>query len=144
MTTSPSSSAQQAQGVLGARLREIRREAGLTARILAVATNQHFTRVSKIENGVQPPSDQDIRACCQVCDSEDQMSDLVATLRAVESAYLEFRRQSRVGMKRVPGAHTFKRYQQTYVFRIYEHDVTPGLSHTAAYSAAMQLRHLLP
>ena len=114
---------------MGARLREIRKDAGLTARTLAAVTNQHFTRVSKIENGVQPPSD-------QVCGSDDQAADLVATLRAVESAYLEFRRQSRAGMKRVLGTHTLKRYQQTTVFRIYEHNVIPGLFQTAEYSAA--------
>jgi Domain of unknown function (DUF5753) len=63
--------------------------------------------------------------------------DLIATLRAVESAYLEFRRQSRADMKRVLGAHTLKRYEQTKVFRIYEHNVIPGLFQTAEYSAAM-------
>lgn len=137
MTTSPSSSAQEAQEALGARLREIRKDAGLTARALAVATDQHYTRVSKIENGVQPPSDQDIRGWCRVCGSEQLLPDLIATLRSVESAYLEFRRQSRSGMKRVLGAHTLKRYRRTRVFRIYEHNVIPGLFQTAAYSAAM-------
>lgn len=65
------------------------------------------------------------------------MADLIATVRAVESAYLEFRRQSRAGMKRVLGAHTPKRYEHTRVFRIYEHNVIPGLFQTAEYSAAM-------
>jgi hypothetical protein len=40
-------------------------------------------------------------------------------------------------MKRVLGAHTLKRYEQTKVFRIYEHNVIPGLFQTAEYSAAM-------
>jgi len=62
---------------------------------------------------------------------------LIATVRAVESAYLEFRRQSRAGMKRVLGPHTLKRYEQTKVFRIYEHNVIPGLFQTVEYSAAM-------
>jgi hypothetical protein len=62
---------------------------------------------------------------------------LIATLRLVESAYLEFRRQSRAGMKRVLGAHTLARYERTKVFRIYEHNVIPGLFQTAEYSAAM-------
>ena len=61
MNTSPSSSAKQAQEALGARLREIRNDAGLSGRALAAATGQHFTRVSKLEHGVQTPSGQDIR-----------------------------------------------------------------------------------
>ncbi len=40
-------------------------------------------------------------------------------------------------MKRVLGAHTLKRYEQTSFFRIYEHNVIPGLFQTGEYSAAM-------
>jgi transcriptional regulator with XRE-family HTH domain len=122
---------------LGARLREIRKAAGLSGRALAEATGQHFTRVSKVENGVQPPSDSDIRAWCRACAAEPEIADLIATARAVESAYLEFRRQARAGMRRVLGAHTTTRYERTSVFRIYEHNVIPGLFQTAAYSTAM-------
>ncbi|MFI5720686.1 helix-turn-helix domain-containing protein [Nocardia sp. NPDC051750] len=123
--------------MLGGRLRDLRKDAELTGRQLAEATRQHFTRVSKIENGVQQPSDHDIREWCRVCNAEDQTADLLATLRIVDAAYIEFRRESRVGMKRVLGAHTQKRYEQTKVFRIYEHNVIPGLLQTAEYSAAM-------
>jgi len=55
----------------------------------------------------------------------------------VESAHLEFRRQARAGMKRVVGAHTLPLYERTSQFRIYEHNVIPGLFQTAAYCAAM-------
>jgi transcriptional regulator with XRE-family HTH domain len=137
LSTSPSSSARQAREALGARLREIRQDAGLSGRALAAATGQHFTRVSKIENGVQAPSDQDIGDWCRACTAEQQIPDLIATTHAVESAYLEFRRQARAGMKRVLGAHTLQRYERTGLFRIYEHNVIPGLFQTAAYSAAM-------
>lgn len=137
MITPPSSSARQAQEALGARLREIRKDASLSARVLATATGQHFTRVSKIEHGVQAPSDQDIRDWCRACGAEEQIPDLVATARAVQSAYLEFRRQARAGMKRVLGAHTLSLYEQIEEFRIYEHNVVPGLFQTAAYCSAM-------
>ncbi|MGH3585052.1 MAG: helix-turn-helix domain-containing protein [Pseudonocardia sp.] len=137
MTTSPSSAARQAREALGASLRELRKDAGLTARQLAVATSQHYTRVSKIENGVQAPTDSDVRAWCRECGADEQVPDLVATLRSVESAYLELRRQSRAGMKRVIGAHTPELYQRTRHFRIYEHNVVPGLFQTAAYCTAM-------
>jgi transcriptional regulator with XRE-family HTH domain len=122
---------------LGVRLREIRKDAGITGRVLAAATGQHFTRVSKIEHGVQPPTDRDIRNWCRACGADGQVPDLIATLRAVESAYLEFRRQARAGMKRVLGAHTIALYEQTTLFRVYEHNVIPGFFQTADYSAAM-------
>ena len=109
----------------------------MSARALASATGQHYTRISKIEHGVQAPNDADIHAWCRSCDAEDQVPELIATLRAVESAYLEFRRQSRAGMKRVLGAHTRNRYERTKLFRIYEHNVVPGLFQTADYFAAM-------
>jgi transcriptional regulator with XRE-family HTH domain len=118
-------------------MREIRKDAGLSGRALAAATGQHFTRVSKIENGVQPPSDNDIRDWCHACAAELQIPDLIATARSVESAYLEFRRQARAGMRRVLGAHTTTRYERTKAFQIYEHNVIPGLFQTRAYSAAM-------
>ena len=137
MSTNPSSSARQAADALGARLREIRKDAGLSGRALAAATGQHFTRVSKLEHGVQAPSDHDIRDWCRICGAEEQIPDLIATARAVQSAYLEFRRQARAGMKRVLGAHTVPLYEGTSLFRIYEHNAIPGLFQTAAYSAAM-------
>lgn len=137
MNTPPSSSARQAQEALGARLRDIRKDAGLSARALAAASGQHFTRVSKIEHGVQAPSDQDIRDWCRACGAEGQVPDLIATARAVQSAYLEFRRQARAGMKRVLGVHTASLYERVSLFRIYEHNVIPGLFQTAAYCSAM-------
>jgi transcriptional regulator with XRE-family HTH domain len=137
VSTPPSSSAKEAQRALGALLREIRKDAGLSGRVIAAATGQHFTRVSKIEHGVQAPSDQDIRDWCRACGVEEQIPDLIASARAVQSAYLEFKRQARTGMKRVLGAHTLPLYEQTSVFRIYEHNVVPGLFQTAAYCGAM-------
>ncbi|MFI1989816.1 helix-turn-helix domain-containing protein [Actinoplanes sp. NPDC020271] len=137
MTTNPSSSAKQAQQALGARLREIRRDAGLTGRALAAATGQHYTRVSKLENGVQQPTSDDIRDWCRACRAEAEAPDLLATLRAVESAYVEFRRQARAGMKRVLGIRAPTLYEETSLFRIYEHNVIPGLFQTPDYCAAM-------
>jgi transcriptional regulator with XRE-family HTH domain len=137
MSASPSSSAKEAKKALGARMREVRKDAGLTARALALRTRQHYTRVSKIENGTQVPTDTDIRVWCAACKADEQVPELIATARAVESAYVEFRRQARAGMKRVLGPHTQERYAKTATFRIYEHNAIPGLFQTAAYCEAM-------
>jgi transcriptional regulator with XRE-family HTH domain len=137
MTISPSSSAKEAKRALGARMREVRRDAGLTARALAQLTEQHYTRVSKIENGTQVPTDKDILTWCTVCQSEEQAPELIATARAVESAYLEYRRQARAGVKRALGPFTMERFAATMTFRIYEHNLIPQLFQTPAYCGAL-------
>lgn len=137
MHTYPSSSGGAAQQALGARLREIRKDAGLTGRALAAATSQHYTRVSKLENGVQQPTATDIRDWCRACGAEGEISDLLASLRVLESAYVEHRRQARAGMKRVLGVHVGDLHARTNHYRIYEHNVIPGLFQTPDYCAAM-------
>ena len=124
-----------AAGPLGKTISAFTAPQPMPGRALAAATGQHFSRVSKL--GVQAPSGQDIRDWCQACGAEEQIPDLIATARVVQSAYLEFRRQARAGMKRVLGAHTNRLYERTSLFRIYEHNVIPGLLQTAAYCAAM-------
>jgi transcriptional regulator with XRE-family HTH domain len=109
----------------------------LTGRALAAATGQHFTRVSKIENGVQAPTEADIRDWCRACDADEQAAELLATALAVDTAYVEFRRQTRTGLRRLIGSHTTARYEQTRLFRIYEHNLIPGLLQTAAYTTAV-------
>lgn len=136
MSTNPSDASRKAREALGLRLREVRKDAGLTGRALARATGQHFTRVSKIENGVQGPSDADIRAWCAVCSAEDLIPDLIAQSRAVNSMYLEWRRQARAGMKQLMLA-SVPLYDRTERFRIYELNVIPGLFQTAEYARAM-------
>ena len=100
MSTGPSSAAAQARKELGARLRHIRKSAGLTGQALAEATGQHFTRISRIENGAQAPTEKNLRDWCAACDAQDQLPDLIATAQSAESAYLEWARQSRAGMRR--------------------------------------------
>ncbi|MGH3647435.1 MAG: helix-turn-helix domain-containing protein [Micromonosporaceae bacterium] len=136
MSTAPGSPAAQAREALGARLREIRRDAGLTGRALAEIIGWHFSKVSRVENGRQAPSERYIRAWCIACRTEDQIPDLIASARAIESMYVEWRRLARAGMKRMLQS-SLPRYEQTRVFRIYEHDVIPGLFQTAEYSAAI-------
>lgn len=137
MTISPSSSAKEAKRALGARMREVRKDAGLTARALAQRTDQHYTRVSKIENGTQVPTDKDILTWCTTCKAEDQVPDLIATARAVESAYLEYRRQARAGVRRALGPFTMERFAATTTFRVYEHNLIPQLFQTPAYCGAL-------
>jgi hypothetical protein len=104
---------------------------------LADATGQHFTRVSRIENGAQAPTERNIRDWCAVCGAEDQIADLIATARAVESAYQEWARLSRAGMRRLGDLHSIAAYRRTTNFRIHEPMVMPGIFQTEAYIRQM-------
>jgi transcriptional regulator with XRE-family HTH domain len=126
----------QAREALGARLRETRKDAGLTGRALANACSWHFTKVSKLEHGTQAPSEDDLRAWCRACNADDQIPDLIATGRAIESMYVEWQRQLRVGLKQSQ-VTSVPLYERTKLFRGYENTVIPGLFHTAEYAAAI-------
>jgi hypothetical protein len=56
MRAAASSSVQQARQILGNRLAELRRDAGLTGRALAAHCDWHASKVSRVENAVTPPS----------------------------------------------------------------------------------------
>ena len=127
---------QQAREALGARLREIRKDADLTARALAAAMGSHFTKVSKIENGARSPTEQDIRSWCTACEAAGQIPDLIATVRHIEAMYHEYRRQMQAGLRHLTES-SVPLYEQTSLFRIYDTTVVPGLFTTAEYAAAL-------
>ncbi len=137
MSTRPRRAAADARREVGIRLRQIRKAAGLTGQELAEATGQHFTRISRIENGVQPPTEPNIRDWCTACRAEDQIPDLIATARVAESAYLEWARQSRAGLKHLGTLHSAATYRRTTTFRIHEPLVLPGIFQTPAYTRRM-------
>ncbi len=89
-----------------------------------------------MEHGVKVATEEEIRIWCRICRAEDQIPDLVATVRAIQTMYQELRRQTRAGMKRLMRAPV-PLYERTRRFRIYEHNVIPGLFQTPAYARAM-------
>jgi transcriptional regulator with XRE-family HTH domain len=129
-------SVQQALQALGARLREIRKDAGLTGRAFAAATGWHFTKVSKLENGARVPSETDVRTWCRVCRAEDEVPDLIAAARDAQLMYVEWRRKMRAGMRQSQ-ALRLPLYERTRLFRLYEPGVIPGIFQTAQYAAAV-------
>ncbi len=127
---------EQAREALGGRLREIRKDASLSGRQLAALTGWHFTKVSKLENGKQHPSDDDIRSWCTQCRAHGEITDLIATAHSVESMYIEWRRQMKFGLKRPQRART-PAYERAKLVRIYEPSLIPGLFQTAEYATAI-------
>ena len=130
-----SDTAQQALDALAARLREIRKDAELTARQVAQAAGWHESKCSRIEHARTIPSPADVRAWCEICGVPDQAADLTAALRTIESMYVEWRRMVRSGMRRLQEA-PLPLYERTRLFRIYEPGVIPGLFQTAEYARA--------
>jgi transcriptional regulator with XRE-family HTH domain len=126
----------QAREDLGHRLRDLRKDAGLTGRELAALAGWHSSKVSKIEYGKQTPTEDDIRVWCRRCQVSDQISDLIATVRNIESMYTEWRRVLPMSIKRRQEA-SISLEAQMGLFRWYELVLVPGILHTAEYAAAV-------
>ncbi|MEV0360700.1 helix-turn-helix transcriptional regulator [Nocardia sp. NPDC050697] len=127
------SSLDQAKEALGARLRELRQDAGLTGTELARRAGWHQTKVSKVEYGKTRPTDADIRLWCAAVGAEDQIPDLTATLRGIEAAWIEWRRLLGTGTKRRQQA-SIRLEAETEVLRVYHPFLIPGLLQTAEYA----------
>ncbi|MGX1812181.1 helix-turn-helix domain-containing protein [Nocardia sp. NPDC055321] len=125
--------AQAARQALGGQLREIRKDAGLTARALADLHGWPRSKMSKIELGQQTPADSDIIAWCESCGAADQVPDLIASLRNIEAAYLEIKRMRLPVRQR----RSIAWEAETKLMRWYEPWVVPGLLQTPDYVQAL-------
>lgn len=134
-----SSKVHQAREVLGHRLRDLRKDAGLTGRQLATLAGWHSSKVSKIEYGKQTPTEDDIHTWCRQCTVPEQIPDLIASVRNIEAMYLEWRQMLRVGTKRRQEASVVLE-AETRLFRWYEPVLVPGILQTAEYAAAVLRR----
>ncbi len=136
MPDSPSTSAQNARAALAARLAHLRQDAGIDQHELSMRCGWHDAKTSRIINAKAQPSDSDIRTWCRACGAEDQAEDLIATARAVDSMYMEWRRIHRGGLRRVQ-EKSLRQYATTRVNRVYVSNVVPGFFQTAAYATAL-------
>ncbi|MGW6529649.1 helix-turn-helix domain-containing protein [Streptomyces venezuelae] len=136
MTPHPSSRVQKAREDLSGRLSDIRKDAGISGRELAVRCGWSESKSSRIENAKTPPSDADIRAWCRACAAEEQAPDLIAANRQSAEAHVEWKRLQRTGLRRLQES-TGDLYQQTKAFRIYVSDVIPGFLQTPGYASAL-------
>jgi transcriptional regulator with XRE-family HTH domain len=118
---------------LAGRLRSVRQGAGLTGRELARRCGWHESKCSRIEHARTSPSKEDIRVWCAACGAQEQIDDLVASLDAVESMYVEWRRLLRTGLRRQQDSRLAV-YEQTRRFRAYSSNLVPGLLQTRAYT----------
>jgi transcriptional regulator with XRE-family HTH domain len=133
---SPSSSVQRARQEVAGRLRDIRLDAGLTARALSAAAGWHEAKTSRIENARQALTDEDIRMWCRVCGASGQAVDLIAASRGADSMYVEWRRQNLGGLRRTQEARV-PLYERTKLMRVYCSTVLPGLFQIPQYCEAL-------
>ncbi len=130
-----SNQAQQAREALGIRLRGFRKDAGFAGgRAFALATGWAESKVSRIENGKQNASERDIRTWCAKTDREDQVDDLIATVRHIDELWVEWRRQLATGVEKTQ-KRTLQFYAKTKVFRIWHPTIVWGTLQTAEYAA---------
>lgn len=132
---SATSNVDEVRKALGRRLRELRQQADLTGKQLAESLSWVGSKVSKIENGKQTPTDQDIRSWADATSAEDQTESLLAELHNLELQHAEWQRLLRAGMK----SHQLSLSRQdeaTTLFRGFESAAVPGLVQTAEYARA--------
>lgn len=127
------SNVHEARNALGKRLRELRQQAGLSGRQLAESLSWPPSKVSKLENGRQTPSDDDMRAWTRATDSLGETAGLLASLHTLEVQHAEWQRVLRGGF-RSHQKDLAELDRKTRYFRAFEATVVPGLLQTAEYA----------
>ncbi|MGY5130276.1 helix-turn-helix domain-containing protein [Streptomyces nigrescens] len=127
---------QTARVLLGARLRELRTEAGLNGKDMAGRLGWQRSKVSRLEHGKQTPSHQDLNAWAAAAGQDDAAAELQGRLQGLETQYRTWRRQLANGHRprqELAVAETAR----TKTIRGVEVARIPGLFQTADYA-----RHL--
>jgi len=131
--TSGASNVHEARNALGKRLRELRQAAGYSGRQLAGSLSWPPSKISKLENGRQTPTDDDIRSWTEATNSEGETEALLASLHTLEVQHAEWQRILRTGLK--PRQQELIEWdQRTRLFRAFEATVIPGLLQTSEYA----------
>ncbi|QOV38085.1 helix-turn-helix transcriptional regulator [Streptomyces ferrugineus] len=126
---------QTAREALGARLRELRTEAGLEGKELAAKLGCQPSKVSRLQNGKQTPSAADLTAWAQACGRPEAEAELQG-LRAG----LEMKQRHRSWRRQLAGGHrgrqeiAVRQTEATKTIRGLEVSRVPGLFQTPEYA----------
>lgn len=131
---------QRARVLLGARLRELRTEAGLTVRDFATRCGWAPSKVSKLENGKQTASTADLEAWAAAAGKPECAAELHGRLAGLESTYRSWRRQLAAGHRAVQDA-LGAQHERTTVFRGFSAAVIPGVFQTPEYARSVLTRY---
>ncbi|WP_329344659.1 helix-turn-helix transcriptional regulator (plasmid) [Streptomyces sp. NBC_00663] len=127
---------QHAREALGVRLRELRMsapEGHLTGTRLALLLGWQQSKVSKLENGKQTATPEDLRAWAHATGQPEAYSELLARLRGFESHIRSWRRQLAAGHQPVQQKIAVE-YEQSTVVHGFEPATVPGILQTADYA----------
>jgi transcriptional regulator with XRE-family HTH domain len=132
---SGTSNVHEARTALGKRLRELRTSAGITGRQLAESLSWPASKVSKLENGRQAPTVEDIRDWTRITRSEAETEGLLASLHTLEIQHAEWQSQLRSGLR--PHQQELAEIDaKTNSFRVFDPATIPGILQTAEYARA--------
>lgn len=107
----------------------------MSGRQLAESLSWPASKVSKLENGRQSPTDQDIHDWTQVTGTAVEAEALLASLHTLEVQHAEWQRQIRTGLR--PHQQEIAELDaKTRLFRAFEPTFVPGLLQTAEYARA--------
>jgi transcriptional regulator with XRE-family HTH domain len=121
-------------GGLAERLTALRNTAGLKAVQLAESLGWARSKVSKIENGGQVPSDQDIRDWTQATGHPEVTEELIAMLRQVQEIHTRWRRRLREGGQASIQQELDELTRSATRIRNLQVAIIPGLLQTAGYA----------
>ncbi|MFD9040694.1 helix-turn-helix domain-containing protein [Streptomyces bottropensis] len=134
---------QQARQALGVRLRELRLSAPggrLTGAELAEQYGWNKSKVSRLENGRQTPTPDDLRNWAEATGQPEAYDELVARLRGFESHIRSWRRQLASGHKAVQDTH-LSAHADASVFRGWESSMIFGILQTPDYARSIFTRY---
>ncbi|MFD4604102.1 helix-turn-helix domain-containing protein [Streptomyces sp. NPDC058464] len=121
---------------LGARMRELRTEAGYDGKGIAERLGWQRSKVSRLENGKQTPSREDLEQWAEAVDRPDVAAELAGRLTGLETRYRSLRRQYANG-HRARQEQGVVETDQTTLLRAVEIIRVPGLLQTPEYARAV-------
>jgi hypothetical protein len=130
----PSRDYQQARQALGARFRQLRKDAGLTGRQLADQLRWSQPKVSRIESGQRTPGEEDLLAFAEAIGATPEIADeLLARVRLVHAAHKPGRRELD-GAATVGQHGMFEMGSSVRLVRAFEPAVIPDMLETEDYA----------
>lgn len=131
---------QRSRVLLGARLRELRTEAGLTVREFAAGCGWAPSKVSRLENGKQTATSTDLDMWAVRVGHPEYAVELRGRLAGLESTYRSWRRQLAGGHRAVQDA-LGAQHERTTTFRGFSAAVVPGVFQTPEYARSVLSRY---
>jgi transcriptional regulator with XRE-family HTH domain len=130
----PASEQLSQPGGLAERLTALRNAAGLKATQLAESLGWARSKVSKIENGNQVPTDKDIREWTSATGHPEVTEELIAMLRQVQEVHTRWRRRLREGGQASVQRELDELTRAASRIRNLQIAIIPGLLQTAGYA----------